>query len=70
MKTIHKLYIAFFLSFSFVVSAQPPNPPGGNGAGGDGTGEQVPVDMYVYLLAVIAIMLILFFSKKYIPRKI
>ncbi|AZA58775.1 signal peptidase [Chryseobacterium shandongense] len=70
MKTLYKLCLAFFLFSSFWASAQPPNPPGGNGAGGDGTGEQVPVDMYMYWLAFIAIMLILFCSKKYKLRKI
>ncbi len=70
MKTLHKLCLAFFLFSGFLASAQPPNPPGGNGAGGDGTGEQVPVDMYIYWLAAIAIMFVLFFSRKYIPKKI
>lgn len=70
MKTIiNKLIFTFFFLTILFVAAQPPNP--GGGAGGTTPGApSAPIDMYVYLLAVIAIMLIIFFSKRYAPKKI
>lgn len=71
MKTINKLALAIFLFSVFMVSAQPPSPEGGNANKGVGPGApDSPVDMYVYLLAAIAIVLILFFGKKYMLKKI
>lgn len=45
--------------------------PGGTG-GDTGTpgAQSIPVDMYVYVLAVAAIMLIAFFARKYKTQKI
>lgn len=73
MKTINKLVYTFFLFTVLMISAQAPPNPGGGGTGGSGTGGTVvssPIDMYVYVLAIIAIMLIIFFSRKYTPKKI
>ena len=73
MKYIKKLVPTIFLFGYTLVSAGPSQPtnPGGGSTGGSGTGAPAaPVDMYVYILGIIAIMLIIFFSKKYTPKKI
>jgi hypothetical protein len=70
MKTINKLVSVLFFLAIFLVNAQPPN-PGGGGSGGNGTGAQAsPIDMYVYALGIIAVMFIVFFTKKYSSKKI
>lgn len=71
MKTINKLVSSFFLFAVLWVSAQTPPPnPGSGGVGGSGTGSLAsPVDMYVYILGIIAIMFIAFFTKKYTSKK-
>lgn len=70
MKTINKLtYVLFLFAAILYVQAAPPI-PGGGGGGGDGTGApSSPIDMYVYALSVIAIMFIVFFTKKYKSQK-
>ena len=72
MKAINKLLYSFFLLIATIsVSAQttPPN-PGSGGTGGSGTGAPAtPVDMYVYALGIIAVMFIVFFTKKYTSKK-
>jgi hypothetical protein len=63
MKSINKLVYAFFLFAVLLVNAQPPNP--GGGAGGTTPGAVAsPIDMYVYGLAIIAMLFIVFFTKK------
>ncbi|WP_027380198.1 hypothetical protein [Chryseobacterium daeguense] len=70
MKAINKLVSLLFLFAAMWVSADtPPNPIGG-GSGGNGTGAASPIDMYVYALGVIAVMFIVFFTKKYSSKKI
>ncbi|WP_426478085.1 signal peptidase [Chryseobacterium sp. CBSDS_008] len=76
MKTINKLYLTFFLFTAALLSAgvgpvgpgAPPN-PGGVGPVGPGVPAS-PIDMYVHALAAIAILLVLFFSRKYVVKKI
>ncbi|SEW38300.1 hypothetical protein SAMN05421841_2449 [Chryseobacterium wanjuense] len=69
MKTINKLVSALFLLAVLLVNAQPPNP--GSGGGGVGPGAPAsPIDMYVYVLGMIAVMFIAFFTKKYSSNKI
>lgn len=68
---ISKLLSTLFLFIVLLVQAIPstPVPPGG-GTGGSGTGEQAaPIDMYVYVLSIIAIMFIVFYTKKYKSQK-
>ena len=44
---------------------EPQNAPGDGGAGGDGFGTVTsPIDMYVYMLAIIAVFMIFFYVKK------
>lgn len=69
-----KLFSLLVLLFSFLGFAQPPCPtcpPGSGGAGGTTPGAQsVPVDMYVYVLVFAAILMIVYFAKKYRTQKI
>ncbi len=70
MKAINKLLYSLFLLTTLWVSAQAPPNPGSGGTGGSGTGAPAtPVDMYVYALGIIAVMFIVFFTKKYTGRK-
>lgn len=68
---ISKLFLTFSLlttSFIYAIPAPVPDGPGsGNGGtGGTGTGGPAnPIDMYVYVLAIIAFILIAFYSKKF-----
>jgi hypothetical protein len=77
MKTINKLVYAFLLITASLLNAQlpgdvTPTNPGGGGTGGSGSGApplKSPIDMYVIGLGIIAIMLIVFFTKKYSSKK-
>lgn len=65
MKTLNKLVSVFFLFAVVLLNAAPPI-PGGGGGGGNGTGAPAsPIDMYVYVLAVVAVVFIAFYTKKY-----
>lgn len=74
MKAINKLVSVLFLFAVLLVNAQPGGgPPGGGGGGGGGVGPGAPaspIDMYVYVLGIIAVMFIAFFTKKYSSNKI
>ncbi|WP_449388486.1 signal peptidase [Chryseobacterium lineare] len=75
MKSINKFIpVIFFFGFQLIISAQDKVPPpnsNSNAKGIVGPGVQSsPVDMYIYVLAIVAIILITFFSKKYTPKKI
>jgi len=75
MKAINKFIPVFFLlGFQLIINAQDKVPPPNSNSSAKGiVGPGVqssPVDMYVYMLAVIAGLLIIFFSKKYAPKKI
>jgi hypothetical protein len=65
MRTINKLVLAFFLFAVSLANAAPPI-PGGGGNGGNGTGSPAsPIDMYIYVLGIVAIGFIVYFTKKY-----
>ena len=71
MKMILRLFLAaFVLIMGVLVNAQPPCPtcpPGGGGGGGGGTtpgGPASPIDMYVYILAIAAILFIVLYVKR------
>ncbi|PQA91689.1 signal peptidase [Chryseobacterium shigense] len=66
MKTISKLLSALFLFAVLLVKADDiPPVPGGGGTGTVGPGAAAsPIDTYVYLLSVVAIALIIFYTKK------
>lgn len=78
-KNILRLYILTYFLFSgflYAGNEMPPPPstmarPGGGG-GDTGTVGAVssPIDMYVYILAITAILLIAYFAKKYKTQKI
>ncbi|KQS93708.1 hypothetical protein [Chryseobacterium sp. Leaf394] len=74
MKNINKvLSVLFLMAISLVYGQEglpePVDPGGGQGTGGTGA-QSIPVDMYVYVLAVVAVMLLVFFAKKYKSQKI
>lgn len=74
MKTINKLVSALFLFIvSFAYADEIPPAPGTaskNGIGGGGPGAPAsPIDMYVILLSVVAIALILFYTRKLKSQK-
>ena len=77
MKKIKKFILPSILLFlSVFVYAQPPGtgstPPGAPGIPGSvGPGKQAsPIDMYVYILAIAAVLMIVYFAKKYKTQKI
>ena len=69
------LYLTMML-FCVLLNAQTteePCPPGVvcGGVGGNGYGSQAsPIDMYIYVLATAAILMIVYFAKKYKTQKI
>lgn len=68
---ISKLLSTLFLFTVLLVKAIPSTPvPPDEGTGGVGTGEPAaPIDMYVYVLSIIAVMFIVFYTKKYKSQK-
>ncbi len=71
MKTINKLVLSFFLFSTLWLCAQTPsnpNPPGSTGSSGTGSLAS-PVDMYVYVLGIVAVLFIAFFTRKYTAAK-
>jgi hypothetical protein len=68
----NKILSITLILFSIFVSAQDlPIPGGGTGTGGNGNGRPAsPIDMYVYILAIAAILMIVYFAKKYKTQKI
>ncbi|MBB6371917.1 signal peptidase [Chryseobacterium shigense] len=72
MKTINKLVLALFFFGTLLVKADdeiPPVPGGGNtGVVGPG-GPASPIDMYVYLLSIVAIAFIMYYTKKLKSQK-
>ena len=72
MKKIYlKLVFPLCLLMHTIFYAQPvnPNPPGGVGGGTPGA-QASPIDMYVYILAIVAVLTIVYFAKKYKSQKI
>lgn len=76
MKKIKKAVVPLVLFlFSMLGYAQvpcPTCPTGGGGTGGTtpGARQSVPIDMYVYILAIAAILMIVYFAKRYKTQKI
>lgn len=70
MKKINKILTAVFIFVTLFTSAQPVNPPGGGGTVGPGAQPTSPIDMYVYVLGIAAILMIVYFAKKYKTQKI
>lgn len=76
-KNILRILILIYLFLGgFLFAEEVPAPPsvmGRPGGSGGDTGtpgaQSIPVDMYVYVLAVAAIMLIAFFARKYKTQK-
>lgn len=66
MKYINKTLLFLFLFIGSAYHAQqgPPNPPPGGGGGTGPGGVSSPIDMYIYILAIVAMLFILYFGKK------
>lgn len=65
MKNIFKIFVtAFIFLGNFLLNAQAPPPPGGGGGGTVPEGAAAPIDMYVYILAIAAILFIVLYAKK------
>lgn len=56
-------------TFFYAQAPSNPTPPGGVGGGTPGA-QASPIDMYVYVLGIVAVLLIVFFTKKYKSQKI
>lgn len=72
MKKINKFILPSVLVFlSVFVYGQPGTPPGPGIPGTTGPGRVAsPIDMYVYVLVIAAILMIVYFAKKYKTQKI
>ncbi|KUJ53925.1 hypothetical protein [Chryseobacterium aquaticum] len=62
------LYLVMFF-FCLLFKAEELPQPGGSGANGYGN-QASPIDMYVYVLGIVAILIIAYFAKKYKTQKI
>ncbi|MGG7471430.1 signal peptidase [Chryseobacterium arthrosphaerae] len=69
MKTINKLVSAlllFVISFAYAEEIPPAPASAARGTGGGGPGAPAsPIDMYVYVLGIVAIAFIIYYTKKY-----
>lgn len=76
MKALNKLIYSLFFFCAFLANAQGSSGPGGGqppqpGDGGGSVGPgAAPIDMYVYLLSIVAILFIVVFTRKYKGQKI
>ncbi|KMQ68023.1 hypothetical protein ACM39_09140 [Chryseobacterium sp. FH2] len=74
MKTINKLILALFLFIvTFAYADTPIMPPPGDDDGGGTVGPGAPaspIDMYIIGLVLVAVMLTVFFAKKYNTQKV
>lgn len=65
MKNLFKIFVtSFILLGNFLLNAQAPPPPGGGTGGTNPEAAAAPIDMYVYILAVAAILFIVLYAKK------
>ncbi len=69
---VNKLVLGVLITLGALLSGQmlPPPPPPQEESGGPGTQEDVPVDMYVIFLAIIAVMFIVYFVRQYNNKKV
>ena len=70
---VNKLVLGVLITLGALLSGQmlpPPPPPQEETGGGPGTKEDVPVDMYVIFLAIIAVMFIVYFVRQYNNKKV
>lgn len=65
MKFINKTLLFLFLIIGAFLRAEgPPMPPPGDGGGTNGPGATSPIDMYVYILAIVGMIMIFYIAKK------
>lgn len=74
MKTIiNKLVLSALFLFTMLMNGQmpqPTDPDEGGGTTGPGSSPSAPIDMYILGLSVIAIIFIVFYTRKYKAQKI
>lgn len=64
------LYVVLFTCLNVLAFAGAPPIPGGGSTGAGGTGAQAsPIDMYVIILATVAIVFAVFFAKRYATQQ-
>lgn len=64
MKLLNKLLFFLFLAVgTFYKAEDPPSPPGGGGGVGPGTPAS-PVDMYIYVLVIAAMLIMSYYHYK------
>lgn len=68
-KLKHKILLTVLLLATLTVNAQPPTPPGGGGGTTPGA-PATPIDMYVYFIAIIGIVFVTYFARKYKEQNI
>ncbi len=70
MKNIYKIFLAVFIFCGNVLlNAQPPTPPTGGVGGNTPESAAAPIDMYVYILAIAALLFIALYAKKILKRQ-
>lgn len=71
---MNKILALVLVFVTICANAQPSCPPGGctggGGVVGPGARATSPIDMYVYVLGIAAILMIAYFAKKYKTHKI
>ena len=75
LNTTMKKFLNIFLGTlvllsSALLNAQAPPPPGGGGGGTTPEAASAPIDMYIYILAIIGMIFITYFAKKYYKKLI
>lgn len=75
MNTLQKISLSFLFlsSLCFFAQGTPENPPppgGGTGVTGTGSAPNVPIDMHLYLLVIVAILMIVYFARKFKTQKL
>lgn len=65
MKLLNKiLYFSFLIMGALVYAQDVPPPPSGTGRGVGPGAPASPIDMYVYVLALLAVVFIVYFTKR------
>lgn len=62
---IKKFSLTVFVLLSTFLLAGPPPPDGGAGGSTPGAKPQSPIDMYIYILAVVAVLGVSIYAKRY-----
>ena len=70
MKSIYKIFLAAFIFCgNILINAQTPPPPNGGVGAINPEAAAAPIDMYVYILAIAALLFIALYAKKIVKRQ-